>query len=222
MCFLPFALPTLYPFFDDVNIMTYVRPAIILKVTNTSANRVLYDSLIAGQGKGGGGFVGAAGRGTVILGAADVTTTQTQRCIIVNKSKDTSFLYYHVVPPTRGSLLYDKRKALLTTVTIAGTTVTLADVIRAKQGGVLRIKTDPTGSVGGVFVVPLTTFATGTRMFKLTDTSSGDVATAKTFAEQNFEASGMNVKMENQYISTRVPVIKRTTVGRPATIYRDV
>ena len=216
------ASTTLYPFFDDVNIMTYVRPAIILKVTNTSANRVLYDSLIAGQGKGGGGFVGAAGRGTVILGAADVTTTQTQRCIIVNKSKDTSFLYYHVVPPTRGSLLYDKRKALLTTVTIAGTTVTLADVIRAKQGGVLRIKTDPTGSVGGVFVVPLTTFATGTRMFKLTDTSSGDVATAKTFAEQNFEASGMNVKMENQYISTRVPVIKRTTVGRPATIYRDV
>ena len=210
---------TLFPFFDEVNIMEYIRPAIILKVSNTSANKTIYNSIRAGSGKGGPNFFGAKERSRAVLTASGVSSDD-QKCILANKSKDASFLYYHVIPPTRDSALYDKRKELLTTVTVGGNTITLAGLIRPKQAGALRLKTDPTGSVGGVFVVPVTTFATGTRLFKLTDTSSGDVSTAKTFAEQNFESSGVKMKIHNTYVTTRVPVVKRVTVGRQTTIYR--
>ena len=208
--------------FDEVNIMDNIRPAIILKVTNNAANRTVYRSIRAGSGKKGPNFFGGKARSAVVLAASasPAVTGDNSKCILANKSKDANFLYYHVVPPTRDSALYDKRYQLYTTVTIGGNTITLAGSIRPKQGGALRLKTDPTGSVGGAFVVPVSKFATGTRLFKLTDTSSGDVSTAKTFAEQNFESSGVKMKIHNTYVTTRVPVIKRETVTRSKTIYR--
>ena len=146
---------TLFPFFDEVNIMDNIRPAIILKVTNNAANRTVYRSIRAGSGKKGPNFFGGKSRSAVVLAASasPAVTGDDSKCILANKSKDASFLYYHVIPPTRDSALYDKRYQLYTTVTIGGNTITLAGSIRPKQGGALRLKTDPTGSVGGVFVV---------------------------------------------------------------------
>ena len=84
--------------------------------------------------------------------------------------------------------------------------MTITGVIRAKLAGSYRLRTDPTGAVGGIFEVPVKTFSTGSRALKITDNSGGNVASSKTFAQKNFESDGMKLTIENQILQTRVPV----------------
>ena len=205
-----------YAFFDEKNIIDYIRPAIIIKVANNATNLAVYGTA-SGPFKGGArpipaSFVGGSKRSTVTLSTSSISGDDA-KCILVLKTKDANNIYWHVVPPTRASGLYGiTALANFTgggtgsTIAIDGTSMTITGVIRAKLAGSYRLRTDPTGAVGGIFEVPVKTFSTGSRALKITDNSGGNVASSKTFAQKNFESDGMKLTIENQILQTRVPV----------------
>ena len=205
-----------YAFFDEKNIIDYIRPAIIIKVANNATNLAVYGTA-SGPFKGGArpipaSFVGGSKRSTVTLSTSSISGDNA-KCILVLKTKDANNIYWHVVPPTRASGLYGiTALANFTgggtgsTIAIDGTSMTITGVIRAKLAGSYRLRTDPTGAVGGIFEVPVKTFSTGSRALKITDNSGGNVASSKTFAQKNFESDGMKLTIENQILQTRVPV----------------
>lgn len=82
--------------------------------------------------------------------------------------------------------------------------------------GASALITDAAGTVEGSFVIPNTPtlkFKTGSRIFRLTDSSTNDPQAAITYAEAIYNASGLLETKENLVISTRVPTIQRTEVS---------
>lgn len=88
--------------------------------------------------------------------------------------------------------------------------------------------TDENGSLFGSFFVPSNSnvkFPTGTSVFRLLDNVNGDLSSAKTKAEDSFVSQGTLNSVQDQYVSTRVPVLRtqtvtqeQTVVGNPVTI----
>lgn len=77
------------------------------------------------------------------------------------------------------------------------------------------ITTDENGDVEGAFVLPSTStikFHTGTSVFLLTDASTGNVASATTKAQDSYTAQGTLETTQQQFVSTRVPVLSTKTV----------
>lgn len=66
------------------------------------------------------------------------------------------------------------------------------------------------GTVAGVVHLQEGQFATGTRLFRLTDSNTNDIAAATTTAETNYVASGMSVTQQQQSVVSRdVNVVRR-------------
>ena len=59
------------------------------------------------------------------------------------------------------------------------------------------------GTCAGVFHLQEGRFATGTRMFRLTDSSTNDIAAATTTAETNYVASGLAITQQNFSVTSR-------------------
>ena len=87
--------------------------------------------------------------------------------------------------------------------TITGTWTTIPDSTSFYSIG--RMKTDPAGSVTGIFTVPTQTFRTGQKLFRLVDNASGDIGSSRTNGEQTFFAQGLLQTRERVQISTIVP-----------------
>jgi hypothetical protein len=66
------------------------------------------------------------------------------------------------------------------------------------------------GTVAGVLHLQEGQFATGTRLFRLTDSNTNDIAVATTTAETNYVASGLSVTQQQQSVVSRsVNVVRR-------------
>ena len=76
-----------------------------------------------------------------------------------------------------------------------------------------RPRTDESGSVAGIFTIPEGRFRVGEKLFRLTDTPSGDVPSSSTSGDASFFAQGLLQTTEEVIVSTTVPQIQRTTVS---------
>jgi len=73
-------------------------------------------------------------------------------------------------------------------------------------------KTDSRGEISGTFTIPAGTFKTGSRKFKLTDSSTNNLAATTTSAETNYFAEGTLQTREKTVVSTRTMVPRRRAV----------
>lgn len=76
-----------------------------------------------------------------------------------------------------------------------------------------NLKTDESGYIAGVFTIPSGRFRIGEKLFRLLDTSSGDITSSSTSGDASFFAQGLLQKTEETIISTTVPQIQRTVVN---------
>ena len=76
-----------------------------------------------------------------------------------------------------------------------------------------RPRTDAHGSVVGIFTIPEGQFRVGEKLFRLTDSSSGDIPSSSTTGDASFFAQGLLQTVEETIVSTTVPQIQRTTVN---------
>jgi hypothetical protein len=82
--------------------------------------------------------------------------------------------------------------------------------------GSSNLVTDANGDLQGSFVIPNTDvlkFKTGSRIFRLTNSSTNDLKNTETSAESVYYAQGVMNTIENQVVSTRVPQISRSAVN---------
>ena len=80
----------------------------------------------------------------------------------------------------------------------------------AHPSGAGNLITDTAGAVSGSFVIPRNSalkFKTGTRTFRLSDSSTNDKNAETTFAEAQYHASGLIESVEKTIISTKVPQV---------------
>jgi hypothetical protein len=86
----------------------------------------------------------------------------------------------------------------------------------AHPDGATTLISDSVGEIIGSFIVPNTAavkFKTGQRNFRLTDSSTNDTRHCDTSAECVYFAQGLMNTVENQVVSTRVPVFSRSAVS---------
>lgn len=89
--------------------------------------------------------------------------------------------------------------------------------------GSTNLVTDASGKIEGSFIIPrnnILSFKTGTREFKLTDSSVNDQALSTTSAAENFYAQGLLETTQRTIISTKVPRLSRRQVTDTNTVTR--
>lgn len=187
----------LYPFFDDTDILEYIRPAVVYALLRADYQS-LYDNATLGSS-------------THTINAESVTLT--------GKTTDATFVYFHFTPSARTSSIYGN-VATGDTLEIDSTDVSgdIQKIVDQQIGGSFRLKSDPVGAASGYFDVPTGTFKTGTRTFKLTDSSTNIDGSSDTNAERDFDTSGIKSVVQEQIVSTRVPVVKKKTVKQSRTL----
>jgi len=96
-------------------------------------------------------------------------------------------------------------------VTISGSWATTPDTTSFYSIG--RLTTTRGGDVAGVFNVPAGTFRVGEKLFRLIDSSTGDIPSSTTNGDASFFAQGLLQTTENTIVSTIQPTIQRTSVN---------
>jgi len=96
-------------------------------------------------------------------------------------------------------------------VTISGTWSTTPDTTSTYSIG--RLTTTRAGDVAGIFNIPASTFRTGEKLFRLIDSSTGDVPSSTTNGDASFYAQGLLQTTENTIVSTVAPTVQRTSVN---------
>jgi hypothetical protein len=96
-------------------------------------------------------------------------------------------------------------------VTISGTWTTTPNTTSTYSIG--RLTTTRAGDVAGIFNIPASTFRTGEKLFRLIDSSTGDVPSSTTNGDASFYAQGLLQTTENTIISTVAPTVQRTSVN---------
>ena len=89
--------------------------------------------------------------------------------------------------------------------------------------GSSNLITDASGKVEGSFVIPRNSvlkFKTGTREFKLTDSSNNTDANSTTLASENFYSMGKLETTQRTIVATKVPRLQRTQLNDRKTITR--
>ena len=103
----------------------------------------------------------------------------------------------------------------------------LEDNIRTFEGATTHpgtqsvLETDASGRVIGSFIVPrndVLKFKSGTREFRLTDSSTNDKSAESTFAEAQFHSQGLLEVHQKTIISTKVPRLVTTEVQENRTV----
>jgi hypothetical protein len=81
-----------------------------------------------------------------------------------------------------------------------------------------RPTTDAAGAVVGLFTIPTGTFRVGEKLFRLTNTPTGDIPSSSTNGDASFFAQGLLNTTEETIISTFAPTIQRTSVSEDRVI----
>jgi len=84
-----------------------------------------------------------------------------------------------------------------------------------------NINTDTNGDVCGTFTIPNLSsiqFPTGTSVFMLSDAPAGNVASAHTKAQDSYTAQGTLETTQQQFVTTRVPVLTTQVVSQTQTV----
>jgi hypothetical protein len=76
-----------------------------------------------------------------------------------------------------------------------------------------RLTTTRSGDVVGIFTIPTSTYRVGEKLFRLTDTSTGDIPSSSTNGDASFYAQGLLQTAENTIVSTIAPSVQRTSVN---------
>jgi hypothetical protein len=76
-----------------------------------------------------------------------------------------------------------------------------------------RLTTTRAGDVAGVFNIPNGIFRVGEKLFRLIDSSTGDIPSSTTNGDASFFAQGLLQTTENTIVSTIAPTIQRTSVN---------
>jgi hypothetical protein len=76
-----------------------------------------------------------------------------------------------------------------------------------------RTQTDVSGSAVGIFTVPNGIFRIGEKLFRLTDTATGDIPSSSTNGDASFFAQGLLQTKQDTIISTIAPVVQRTSLN---------
>jgi hypothetical protein len=95
-------------------------------------------------------------------------------------------------------------------ITISGTWTTTPDTTSTYSIG--RLTTTRAGDVAGIFNIPTSTFRTGEKLFRLIDSSSGDIPSSTTNGDASFYAQGLLQTVETTLVSTIAPSLQRTSV----------
>lgn len=188
----------LYPFFDDTAVIKYIRPAVVYGLTRDDY-LTMYENAVIGT---------------------STITVNGEAVMLTGKTSDTKRVYFHLTPSDRDSAIYDN-VSTGDTLEIDGDPVTAGGIVRVIDqniDGAFRLKTDPTGSCSGIFDVPPGVFKTGTRAFKLTDSSTNIDGRSDTNADKDFVASGTEQVVQENIVSTRVPVLKKEDVKQTRTV----
>lgn len=187
----------LYAFFDNTSVMEYIRPGVVYALSRTDYSPLFENAVL--------------GSSSHTINAETVTLT--------GKTSDNTYVYFHFAPSDRDSSIYGS-VSTADTLEIDGTDVTgnIEKTIDQNVSGSFRLKSDPVGGVSGIFDVPTGTFKTGTRTFKLTDSSTNIDGSSDTNAEKDFDASGIKSIVQEQIVATRVPVVKKKTVKQTRSI----
>ena len=96
------------------------------------------------------------------------------------------------------------------TATVSSNWTTTPDITSIYSIG--RLTTTRSGDVAGIFNIPTSTFRTGEKLFRLIDSSSGDIPSSSTNGDASFYAQGLLQAVEETIVSTVSPVIQRTSV----------
>jgi hypothetical protein len=96
-------------------------------------------------------------------------------------------------------------------VTISSTWTTTPDTTSTYSIG--RLTTTRAGDVAGIYNIPASTFRTGEKLFRLIDSSNGDIPSSTTNGDATFYAQGLLQTTENTIVSTVAPTIQRTSVN---------
>ena len=95
-------------------------------------------------------------------------------------------------------------------VTISGTWATTPDTTSVYSIG--RLRTTAAGDIAGVFSIPAGTFRVGEKLFRLIDTSSGDIPSSLTNGDATFFAQGTTQTNETTTLTTIRPTVQRVSV----------
>jgi hypothetical protein len=97
------------------------------------------------------------------------------------------------------------------TITISSNWTTTPDITSVYSIG--RLTTSRSGDIAGVYTIPPSVFRTGEKLFRLTNTNTGDVPSSSTNGDASFYAQGLLQSVENTIISTLAPTIQRVDVN---------
>lgn len=218
-----------YPFFDDVDVSSFITPA--ARITYTGTQTALEDNFFDYQTNAGidseqparnfdDNFQASYSKGDVIYvserGASTYTITTspgTAVCVFqeVGPSNELSVLVLNV----------DGSFQVGDTITgsISGVTATVTGFIEPTT-----LITNNTGNVAGVFNIPNNDslqFPTGNREFKLIDDVSNDDQTASTRAFANYRAEGVLQTWQATFNSVRNAEVVRTVVTENRTVFSE-
>lgn len=181
-----------FPFFDDRLVLNNIRPGVIVRFDLSSGtNRQIFNDA------------------RIYTERTVVMDNGTYTAILTHKSKNLTHGFFHFVPQV--SDVDDFYDATGVTSVSGGLTGPFALTPQKITAGI-RLRTDPLGCASGIFDVPEGVFKTGKRNFKLIDDISGNNSNSTTNADVDFETSGIKNVVQEQLVTTRVPVIRRETV----------
>jgi hypothetical protein len=100
--------------------------------------------------------------------------------------------------------------AAIRTATVSSNWTTTPDITSVYSIG--RLTTTRSGDVAGIYTIPTSTFRVGEKLFRLTNTPTGDVPSSTTNGDASFYAQGLLQTVENTIISTIAPTIQRVDV----------
>ena len=184
----------LYPFIENTNISSYVKPLTIIEVqTHTGAlfdgSAGVYETVSFRTGSTTGTQTGTA---RTAIYTQPLTTDATKRLLTVYGSTGTVAVGQYVVGLVGGG------SGVITAVT----TYTLGNALIP----------DEYGNIGFEFQIPANTFKTGERTIRLIDNSTNDTEAQESIGEAKYTAIGTLQTKQETLLTTRAIQNQRVTV----------
>jgi hypothetical protein len=153
------------------------------------------------------GIANSATANTITL-ALDASGATNEALYANTSNSQTIFITYGTGSGQQATISsYD---ATTRTITISGTWTNTPDQTSVYSIG--RLRTTRAGVTAGIYTIPPQTFRVGEKLFRLTNTSTGDIPSSSTNGDAKFFAQGLLQTQEESIISTIAPTIQRTSV----------
>ncbi|NDB59903.1 DUF4815 domain-containing protein, partial [bacterium] len=175
----------LYPFIENTNITSYIKPLTLITVQNHNGTlfddkQGVYESLSFRTGSATGTETGTA---RTALYSQPLTTDSTKRLLTVYDTAGTITVGKYVVGLTGGGY----------GVVTAVTTYALGDALIP----------DEYGNIGFEFQIPANTFKTGERTIRLIDNANNDTEAQESIGETKYTAIGTLQTKQETILTTR-------------------